>query len=228
MHTIIKSDWKVGCLSQRSHRVGNCSNKRVPFSSSWHSVPKNGDGKKKGKSHIHHWIWCLSPWVASVMSGKLPLCYLYIWKRDRENASATFHSDAHLKIEKKKGKGMWIYFKVGVVSNQMLDDHQVPSFRNGIKCHLGLLFQLSKCFDIPIKGAYQNVAIAPLECPSSGQTGVICPPNCSGWLNGVKCKFVGHFSVLLHQIQCDECDVKKHSGVISIKYWSAPSEYTVQ
>lgn len=109
-----------------------------------------------------------------------------------------------------------MYFKVGVVSNQMLHDHQVPFFCNRIKCHLGLLFHVSKCFDIPIKGVYQNVTIGPLECPSSGQTGVICPPNCTGRLNGVKCKFVGHFRVLLHQIQYDECDVKKHSGVITV------------
>lgn len=110
-------------------------------------------------------------------------------KKGTENAS-TFHSDASLKIEK-KGKRMWMYFKVGVVSNQMLHDYQLPSFCNRIKCHLGLLFQVSKCFDIPIKGVYQNVTIAPLECPSSGQTGVICPPNCTVRLNGVKCKICG-------------------------------------
>lgn len=52
---------------------------------------------KKGKSHIHHWIGSLSPWVPSVMSGMLPLCYL-LMKKGTENVSATFCSDTSLKM----------------------------------------------------------------------------------------------------------------------------------
>lgn len=199
MHTIIKSNWKVGCLSQRSHHVGDCSNKRVPFSSSSHSVPKKKWKKKKAKSHIHHWIWCLSPWVPSVMSRMLPLCYLHIWKKGQRMHWPPSTQITSLKIEKRKR--MRIYFKVRMLSNQMLDVHWVPPFHNWIKFHLGLLFQLRKCFDILFKGIYQNSPIAPLECPSNGQTRVICPPNCTGWLSEVKCKLVGHFRVLLNQIK---------------------------
>lgn len=169
---------------------------------------------KKGKSHIHHWIGSLSPWVPSVMSGMLPLCYL-LMKKGTENVSATFCSDTILKIGGGGGDRIWIY-QVRVVPNQMLDGHQVSPFHKWIKYHLGLFFQLSKCFDIPFKGVSWNVVITPLECLSSGQTRVICPPNCMGWLGGVKCKLVGHFRVLLHQIKCDECDVKMHSRVITV------------
>lgn len=60
------------------------------------------------------------------------------------------------------------------------------------------------------------MAILPLECPSSGYTGVICPLNCLKLLSGVKCKLVRHFREILQQIKCDECDVKKHSRVITV------------
>lgn len=157
---------------------------------------------KKGKSHIHHWIGSLSPWVPSVMSGMLPLCYL-LMKKGTENVSATFCSDTSLKIGV-GGDRIWIY-QVRVEPNQMLVGHQVSPFHKWIKYH-----------DIPFMGFSWNVVITPLECLSSGLTTLTCPPNCMGWLGGVKCKLVGHFRVLLHQIKCDECDVKMHSRVITV------------
>lgn len=101
----------------------------------------------------------------------------------------------------------------------MLDGHQVPHFHNWIKCHLGFLFSAEQMFWYTLKGCLfrgQNMAIVPLECPLDGQTRVVCPLNCPGWWSGVKCKLVGHFRVLLQQIKCDECDVKKHSRVITV------------
>lgn len=145
MHTIIKSNWKVGCLSQRSHLVGKCSNKCVPFSSSSHSVPK----ERKKKSHPSLDLMSVSV-GPSVMSRMLPLCYLHIWKKGQK-----MHSCFPLWYTIKKGKD-----DVDIFQGQGESHTGWPSsapFSKLNKMPSGDAFSVEQMFDVPVRGVHPRV-----------------------------------------------------------------------